>query len=117
MSSNDIHGIEGGWKVKTADGSDVGSVVETTDTYIALKSGLINATQRYLPAATLAHVRPELGEIGVSLTAAEIEGGDWSEPPMTPPRTDGAPLNPDVVDEADPIASRSVRDPEKPISI
>ena len=116
MSSNDIHGIESGWKVKAADGSDVGSVVETTDTYIALKSGLINA-QRYLPAATLAHVRPEVREIGVSLTAAEIEEGDWSDPPLTPPRTDGAPLNPDVVDEADPIAARSVRDPEKPISI
>jgi hypothetical protein len=116
MSSNDIHGIEHGWKVRSADGSDVGTVVETTDTYIEVKSGLLNATHRYLPAASLAHVRPELGEIGVSLTHAEIEEGDWSDPPMTPPRTEGAPLNVGD-DEPDLIAARSVRDPEKPVSL
>ena len=57
MSTNDIHGIEEGWTVKTADGSSVGSVAETTDTYIQVKSGLLSPTHRYLPAATLAHAR------------------------------------------------------------
>ena len=116
MSSNDIHGIEPGWSVKTADGSDVGSVVETTGTYIAVKSGLLNPTHRYLPAATLAHVRPELGEIGIGLSQAEVEDGDWSDPPLVPPRTDGAPLNADV-DEVDPRAAAATREPEKPITV
>lgn len=116
MSSNDIHGIEPGWSVKTADGSDVGSVVETTGTYIAVKSGLLNPTHRYLPAATLAHVRPELGEIGIALSQADVEDGDWSDPPLTPPRTEGAPLNTDA-DEVDPVAASAARGPEKPITI
>jgi hypothetical protein len=115
MSTNDIHGIEPGWNVKTADGHDVGSVVETTGTYIAVKSGLLNAAHRYLPAATLAHVRPELGEIGIALTQAEVTDGDWSEPPLAPPRTEGAPLNADA-DEVDPLAAASSRGPEKPIT-
>lgn len=117
MTSNDIHGIGEGWKVKTPDGTDVGSVVETTETYIEVKSGLINATHRYLPAATLEHVRPELGEIGISLTASEVEEGDWSTPPMTPPRTEGAPLNPDGPDEVDPLERARPREPEKPIAM
>ena len=81
MTQNDIHGIENGWSVKTADGQSIGSVEETTDRYILVKSGLINASHRYLPAATLEHVRPELKEIGISLTAEAVEQGDWSEPP------------------------------------
>src|SRR5918994_7402510 len=103
MSDNDIHGIENGWSVKSADGQGVGTVEETTDRYILVKSGLINASHQYLPAATLAHVRPELNEIGISLTAAEVEEGDWSEPPAHGPRTEGAPLNVDSDAEADTI--------------
>ena len=117
MTTNDIHGIESGWKVKTADGADIGTVEETTDTYIEIKSGMINATHRFLPAATLAHVRPELSEIGVSLTQEAVDQGDWSQKPTEPPRTEGAPLNEDEYDEADPIASRTVSDPDKPVSI
>lgn len=101
MSSNDIHGIESGWSVKSRDGHGVGSVEETTDHYILVKSGLINASHQYLPAATLEHVRPELKEIGISLTAAEVEEGDWSEPPLEGPRTEGAPLNASSDAEAD----------------
>jgi len=101
MSSNDIHGIESGWSVKTLDGHGVGSVEETTDRYILVKSGLINASHHYLPAATLEHVRPELKEIGISLTAAQVEEGDWSEPPSEGPRTEGAPLNVASDEEAD----------------
>ena len=103
MSENDIHGIQSGWSVKTADGQGVGSVEETTDRYILVKSGLINASHRYLPAATLAHVRPELKEIGISLTAEAVEQGDWSEPPTQGPRTEGAPLNVESDAEADEI--------------
>lgn len=103
MSENDIHGIQSGWSVKTADGHGIGSVEETTDRYILLKSGLINASHRYLPAATLAHVRPELKEIGISLTAEAVEQGDWSEPPTEGPRTEGAPLNVESDAEADEI--------------
>lgn len=117
MSTNDIHGIESGWSVKTADGADIGSVEETTDTYILVKHGLINASHRYLPAATLAHVRPEMKEIGVSVTHDEVEAGDWSQPPLEPPRTSGAPLNEEGLEEADPIAAGTVRDPEKPTGI
>jgi hypothetical protein len=114
MSSNDIHGIESGWSVKTADGQGVGSVEETTDRYILVKSGLINASHHYLPAATLAHVRPELKEIGISLTAAEVEEGDWSEPPAHGPRTEGAPLNVDTDAEADTVMDAKIISPEKP---
>ena len=93
MSSNDIHGIGSGWSVKSADAEPVGTVEETTDRYILVRSGLINASHHYLPAATLEHVRPELEEIGISLRAADVEEGDWSEPPAHGPRTEGAPLN------------------------
>lgn len=116
MSSNDIHGIQQGWSVKTADGRDAGSVEETTGTYILVKSGLLNAQRRYLPAATLAHVRPELEEISVSVTHDELEAGDWSQPPAHGPRTDGAPLNEEAYeDDASPIPT--VREPEKPITM
>jgi hypothetical protein len=114
MSDNDIHGIQHGWTVKTLDGNNAGSVEETTDRYILVKSGLINASHHYLPAATLAHVRPELKEIGISLTAAEVEEGDWSEPPTEAPRTEGAPLNVDAEAEVDTITGPPVAEPERP---
>lgn len=117
MSSNDIHGIDHGWKVKTFDGQDVGSVEETTDTYILVKSGLINPTHRYLPAVSLAHVRPEMKEIGISFTKEQIEEGDWSQPPLEAPRSEGAPLNEEDYDEVDPVAAGVPRDPERPTSI
>ena len=117
MSDNDIHGIGHGWKVKTSDGHEVGSVEETTDTYILVKSGLINTAHRYLPAATLAHVRPEMNEISISLTQEAVEQGDWSEAPLEGPRREGAPLNDENYDEVDPVAAGVPRDPERPTSI
>ncbi len=114
MSTNDIHGIEPGWSVKTRDGENVGSVEETTDRYILVKSGLVNTDHRYLPAATLAHVRPELKEIGVSLTREEIEAGDWSQEPVVPPRTEGAPLNEEAYDD-DMAKAAVIPDPERPV--
>lgn len=115
MTSNDIHGIESGWSVKTLDGHGVGSVEETTDRYILVKTGLINASHHYLPAATLAHVRPEMKEVGISLTAAEIEAGDWSEPPAEGPRAEGAPLNVATDAEADEVMRIEPNvDPERP---
>jgi hypothetical protein len=104
--------------VKSADGSGVGSVADTTETYIEVTSGLISPTHRYLPAATLAHVRPEVKEIGISLTHDEIENGDWSQPPLLAPRSGGAPIHAvagATVEERDPIAARTIPDPEKPI--
>lgn len=117
MSSNDIHGIEKGWKVKASDGHDIGSVEETTDTYILVKSGLINTAHRYLPAACLAHVRPEMKEIGISLSQDEVEQGDWSEAPLEGPRSQGAPLNADDYEDVDPVAAGMTRDPEKPTTL
>lgn len=116
MTSNDIHGIEHGWSVKSADGHDVGSVEETTDRYILVKPGLLSAERRYLPAATLAHVRPELKEVGVSLTQAEVEQGDWSEAPTEGPRTEGAPLNAASDEEVDEqmAVTPPVAEPERP---
>ena len=115
MTQNDIHGIENGWSVKSIDGEGVGSVEETTDRYILVKSGLINASHRYLPAATLEHVRPELKEIGISLTAEAVEQGDWSEPPTEGPRSEGAPLNVDSDAEADEVMGIKTNvEPEKP---
>lgn len=115
MSSNDIHGIEPGWSVKTADGEDIGSVEETTDRYILVKSGLVNPSRHYLPAVELEHVRPEQKEIGISLTKEAFEAGDWSEPPAEGPRTD-VPLNPELSEsEATPIDHEPV-DPERPIT-
>ncbi|HYI66571.1 MAG TPA: hypothetical protein VEW95_06605 [Candidatus Limnocylindrales bacterium] len=115
MTQNDIHGIENGWSVKSVDGQGIGSVEETTDRYILVKSGLINASHRYLPAATLEHVRPELKEIGISLTAEAVEQGDWSEPPSEGPRSEGAPLN--VESDADADEAMGIKtnvEPEKP---
>jgi hypothetical protein len=114
MSDNDIHGIQPGWTVKSVDGQSVGSVVETTDRYILVKSGLINASHHYLPAATLAHVRPELREIGIGLSQAEFDEGDWSEPPAEPPRSEGAPLNVDSDAEADAVMQGTIPEPERP---
>lgn len=117
MSANDIHGIQQGWSVKTADDHGIGSVEETTDRYIRVKSGLINGEHRYLPAVALAHVRPEMKEIGLSLTRDEVDGGDWSEPPAHGPRTEGAPLNLDTeIEEIDP-RSGVPRDPQRPTTI
>jgi hypothetical protein len=118
MSTNDIHGIEQGWSVKSADGQGVGTVEETTDRYILVKSGLINVAHRYLPAATLEHVRPELSEIGLSLTADDIEAGDWSEPPAEGPRSEGAPLNADVYAETEELVRTAPAEgPERPPTI
>ena len=80
MSDNDIHGIERGWSVKSADGQSIGSVEEVTETYILVKSGLINTDHRYFPAGVLEHVRPEMSEIGISLGAANkriLEGTNY----------------------------------------
>lgn len=115
MTANDIHGIESGWSVKTSDGHDIGSVEETTDRYILVKSGLLNVARRYLPAATLEHVRPEMHEIAISLRQEEVDAGDWSEPPAHGPRTEGAPLNDVERDAVDPTTA-VVRDPEKPVT-
>ena len=114
MTANDIHGIQKGWDVKTADGHGIGSVEETTHTYILVKSGLINTAHRYLPAIALEHVRPEMKEIGISLTHEQVEQGDWSQPPLEPPRSEGAPINDDEYEEVDPVTAGVVRDPERP---
>ena len=115
MTSNDIHGIEKGWSVKTTDDQGIGHVEETTDRYIMVKTGLINASHHYLPAATLAHVRPELKEIGISLTAAQVAEGDWSAPPAEGPRSEGAPLNVDTDSEVDAVMkNQATVEPERP---
>jgi hypothetical protein len=115
MSDNDIHGIKQGWNVKSADGHGIGSVEEVTGTYILVKSGLIGGAHRYLPAVVLEHVRPELGEIGISLTKEQVEQGDWSEAPLEPPRTSGPPLNEDAYEDADP-RNGEVREPDRSIT-
>lgn len=113
MSENDIHGIQGGWSVKSHDGQTVGTVEEATDTYVLVKDGLINPSRHYLPAAHLAHVRPEMREIGIDLTKESFAQGDWSEPPAEGPRRDVPIHAQDEDDEPDPM--RQVpRDPEKP---
>jgi hypothetical protein len=114
MSDNDIHGIEQGWTVKSVDGQSIGTVEETTDRYILVKSGLISATHRYLPAVSLAHVRSELNEVGISLSAQEVEEGDWSEPPARGPRREGAPLNLGTEEEADALTRQPAGGPDKP---
>lgn len=115
MTSNDIHGIEHGWAVKTSDGQHVGSVEETTDRYILVKTGLINASHHYLPATALAHVRPEMKEVGVALTHDQVTDGDWSQPPAEPPRSEGAPLNAEDDEEVDAIMGAATpAGPEKP---
>jgi hypothetical protein len=56
-------------------------------------------------------------EIGISLTQADVEAGDWSEPPVEGPRSEGAPLNlGEDPHEADPLAAVP-HDPEKPARI
>lgn len=118
MSENDIHGIQSGWSVKTADAQGVGSVEETTDRYILVKSGRINASHHYLPAATLAHVRPELKEIGISLTAAQVDEGDWTEPPAEGPKSEGALLNVESDEEVDEVMRATTTvEPERPTTI
>ena len=115
MSDNDIYGIEKGWSVKSADGQGIGSVEEVTETYILVRSGLINTDHRYLPSRVLEHVRPELNEIGISLSHEEVENGDWSEVPTEPPRTSGAPLNEEAYEDGDP-RNGEVREPDRPIT-
>ena len=110
MSSNDIHGIGKGWSVKTIDDENVGSVEETTERYILVKSGLISAERRYFPAASLEHVRPDMKEISLGLTEDEVEAGDWSEPPDELPRLAGAPLNPDMENADDVPRAETARE-------
>lgn len=114
MSDNDIHGIERGWSVKSVDGQSIGSVEEVTETYILVKSGLINTDHRYFPAGVLEHVRPEMSEIGISLTQEQVDEAEWSEVPTEPPRTSGAPLNEEEYADDDP-RNGAIADPEKPI--
>jgi hypothetical protein len=118
MSTNDIHGIESGWSVKTRDGEDIGNVEEANERFILVKSGLLTSEQRYFPSVTLAHVRPELKEIGISVSKEEVDGGDWSTEPTELPRTEGAPLNEGEEDvlATDPLAAVN-REPEKPTTI
>lgn len=116
MSENDIHGIQGGWSVKSHDGHGLGTVEETTDTYILVKDGLINASRHYLPAAHLAHVRPEMKEIGIDLTQEAFNAGDWSQPPVEGPRWD-VPIHAEAEDdEPDPMRQTTV-EPEKPARV
>lgn len=117
ITSNDIHGVEHGWSVKSLDGRTVGSVEETTDRYILVKSGLLTPDRHYLPAAALEHVRPDMSEIGLSLTYEEIEAGDWSEPPSEGPRRSGAPLNVPTDEDVDQAMRGTVEEPEKPIHL
>jgi hypothetical protein len=114
MSDNDIHGIERGWSVKSADGQSIGSVEEVTETYILVKSGLINTGHRYFPAGVLEHVRPEMSEIGISLTQEQVDEAEWSEVPTEPPRTSGAPLNEEEYADDDP-RNATIVEREKPI--
>lgn len=115
MSRNDIHGIGEGWTVKSSDGHSVGTVEETTDRYILVKDGLLNAEHRYLPAVALAHVRAEVREVDVALSEAEVKEGDWSEPPARGPRRKGAPLNAESDDAvAEMMGTREVVEPERP---
>jgi hypothetical protein len=116
MSTNDIHGIESGWSVKTRDGADLGNVEEANERYILVKSGLIGSGHRYFPSLTLAHVRPDMKDVSLSLSKQEVEEGDWSTEPTELPRTEGAPLNEEAYDEADPVAAVD-RAPEKPTTI
>jgi hypothetical protein len=118
MSTNDIHGIESGWSVKTHDGADIGKVEEANERFILVKSGLLGADHRYFPSLTLAHVRPEMKEIALSIGKDEVEGGDWSTEPTELPRTDGAPLNEETYgdDDADPLTAVN-RAPDKPTTI
>ena len=116
MSTNDIHGIQQGWSVRTTDGAPIGTVEETTGTYILVKSGLLGSEHRYLPAASLAHVRPEVSEIAVSLAKDEVDAGDWSQPPMEPPRTEGAPLNAEVYAD-DERVNVEIAQPERSVRI
>jgi hypothetical protein len=110
MSRNDIHGIRQGWSVRTIDGEGIGSVEETTERYILVKSGLVNAERRYFPAARLEHVRPEMKEITLDLTNDEVEAGDWSEPPEELPRLEGAPLNPEMDNAHDVARAETARE-------
>lgn len=118
MTSNDIHGVQRGWSVKTLDGRSAGSVEETSDRYILVKSGLLASEHRYLPAAALEHVRPEMKEIGLSMTQEELEQGDWSQPPAHGPRTSGAPLNVDTDEDiAEAMKRPPEAEPDKPVHL
>ena len=116
-STNDVTAVEPGWSVKTDDDHKAGTIKEVTDRYFLVSSGTFGGQELYLPLATLEHVRPEFKEIGISLTQAEFEEGDWSQPPTEGPRTSGAPLNesgtidvvPAGVDESAPRSDRDTR--------
>ena len=113
-STNDVTAVEPGWSVRTDDDQKAGTIKEVTDRYFLVSSG---GEDRYIPLATLDHVRPEFKRIGISLTHAEFEEGDWSQPPTEGPRTSGAPLNesgtidvvPAGVDESAPRSDRETR--------
>ena len=113
MSENDIHGIQQGWTVKSVDDQSVGTVEERRTDTSSSRPASLATTHLYLPAVTLAHVRPELNEIGPAEGAEEVEQGDWSEPPARGPRREGAPLNADSEEEADAI-TRGPDGPDKP---
>jgi hypothetical protein len=115
MSDNDIHGIERGWSVKSADGQSIGSVEEVTETYLLVKSGRSHTDDRFFAAGVLEHVRPEMSEIGISLTQDQVDEAAWSEVPTEPPRTSGAPLNEDEYADNDP-RNGAIVEPEKPIN-
>ncbi len=116
MTANDIHGIQSGWTVKSHDGNSVGTVEETTDTYILVKDGLLNPSRHYLPAAHLAHVRPEMKEIGIDLTQEAFGAGDWSQPPAEGPRWD-VPINAEHEDDEPDPMRQAPAEPERPARV
>lgn len=68
-----------GTPVLTADGNRVGDVVETASHFFVVEKGLLFTDELHIPVNAIATA--DADGIHLSLTDADVEGGDWALPP------------------------------------
>lgn len=74
--------IEPGWAVFTTDDRDIGEVKDYHADYLHVEHGrLFGRDEYYFPTWTVGLVDRERGRVRLTLSAAELEQGDWSRAP------------------------------------
>ena len=83
MQSTHVTPPETGTLVFSSDGEEIGEITEIHPEYVHVKKGLIFRKEVYVPLSAI--VGTALGGDGVqvNLTKAELESGDWDQPPVS----------------------------------
>ena len=83
MQSTNVTPPETGTLVFSSDGEEIGEITEVQPEYVHVKKGMIFRKEVYIPLSAI--VGTALGGDGVqvNLTKAELESGDWDQPPVS----------------------------------